>query len=308
MNQHPYLSIGLPVYNGEDFIEQALDSILAQTFSDFELIISDNASTDRTAEICRAYAAHDARVSYFVHDHNRGAAPNFNFTYQQARPTKYYKWLAHDDICKPTYLECCINVLEADTTVVLAYPQTAEINASCEIVRMPDICYDCAHPDAYQRFKTWLLQYHRCFEFFGVIRKTELDTTGLLGNYSGADIVLLAELLLRGRFQEVPERLFLRRHHPGLFQGGDLPPGHLRTPWFDTRKANRIVFPAWRLLQGYVGAVTRSPLPLGSRVKAYGKVLWWMRLKWRPLLQDLRIAARQVRSTHSLKRKLQRYP
>src|SRR6185436_17133561 len=98
----PLLSIGLPVYNGQKFITNAVDAILAQTFADLELIICDNCSTDQTEAICRAYAAHDSRVHYYRNEQNIGATNNFNRTFSLATG-KYFKWATHDDIIQPTY-------------------------------------------------------------------------------------------------------------------------------------------------------------------------------------------------------------
>src|SRR5688572_28337892 len=94
----PLVSIGLPVYNGERFLSEALDSLLGQTLADFELIVSDNASTDRTAEICLAYAARDARVRYVRQQTNIGAIRNWNFVARQARG-QYFKWASANDFC-----------------------------------------------------------------------------------------------------------------------------------------------------------------------------------------------------------------
>jgi glycosyltransferase involved in cell wall biosynthesis len=78
----PRLSIGIPVFNGEEFLPELLDSLLAQTFSDFEIVICDNASSDRTAQICCEYASRDARIRYFRNDTNLGALPNYNRTFE----------------------------------------------------------------------------------------------------------------------------------------------------------------------------------------------------------------------------------
>ena len=94
----PRVSIGLPVYNGENYMAAAIDSLLAQTFTDFELIISDNASTDATEQICRDYAHRDGRIRYYREEVNRGAAWNFTHTFELARG-EYFKWHAHDDLC-----------------------------------------------------------------------------------------------------------------------------------------------------------------------------------------------------------------
>jgi glycosyltransferase involved in cell wall biosynthesis len=116
----PRVSIGLPVYNGERFLKDALDSILSQTYRDFELIISDNASSDHTEEICRRYAARDERVRYYRYDNNVGAARNFNRVFQLSRG-EYFKWAAHDDICSPGFLQRCVKILDSDTAVVVCF-------------------------------------------------------------------------------------------------------------------------------------------------------------------------------------------
>src|SRR5688572_7662493 len=123
----PKVSIGLPVYNGENYLSQALDSLLGQTYSDFELIISDNGSTDRTQEICRAYAIKDRRVRYFRSATNRGAAWNFNNVFALSSG-KYFKWAAHDDICAPEFLERCLEVLECDPGIVVCFPKTMQMD------------------------------------------------------------------------------------------------------------------------------------------------------------------------------------
>ena len=107
MKNAPKVSIGIAVFNGENFLESALRSILAQTFEDFELIISDNASTDRTADICEQYASQDGRVLYLRQPANLGAQPNYNLLVGQARG-RYFKWAAHDDMLAPTFLERCV--------------------------------------------------------------------------------------------------------------------------------------------------------------------------------------------------------
>src|SRR5579875_956335 len=108
----PHVSIGVPVYNGERYLAQALDSILAQTFSDYEIIISDNGSTDATPDICRMYAAQDPRIKFHRHDHNRGSAWNYNRVFELSSGT-YFGWLSHDDVYDPRFLERCVEVLDS---------------------------------------------------------------------------------------------------------------------------------------------------------------------------------------------------
>ncbi len=121
------VSLGVPVYEAERFLEETMDSLLAQTLADFEIVISDNASTDPTEEICRPYADADPRVRYVRHEDNRGASWNHTFLALEAR-APYFKWAAADDVCEPTYLERCVEVLENDASAVLCQPKTIEID------------------------------------------------------------------------------------------------------------------------------------------------------------------------------------
>ena len=106
----PRVTIGLPVYNGENYLAAAIESLLSQTFTDFELVICDNGSTDRTEQVCRAYAARDARIRYYREVENRGLAWNFSRTFELARG-EYFKWHAHDDLCGPTLLRGALEAL-----------------------------------------------------------------------------------------------------------------------------------------------------------------------------------------------------
>jgi glycosyltransferase involved in cell wall biosynthesis len=214
MNSHPCVSVGLPVYNGEAFLDVALNAILAQTFTDFELIISDNASTDRTEEICRAYAAQDSRIRYERQPQNLGAAWNFNHVFQLARG-QYFKWAAHDDLIAPTALERCVEQLDRDPSTVLCASQVACINWQGDTI--PTKCdprdrnLDSAQPSL--RFQGILIQSFWCYEIFGLIRASALRKIGPMANHYGSDRSTLAALALQGRFAEVPEVLFMRRFH-----------------------------------------------------------------------------------------------
>lgn len=156
INNKPYISIGLPVYNGENFLRETLDSILAQTFKDFELIISDNASTDNTAAICRAYASQDRRVCYYRNEHNLGAAPNYNRVFELSNG-KYFKWAAHDDLYAPEYLEQCIKILESNSEIVLCYSPVIFIdNQGKELRKSASELLNLSSPKAPERFQEYL--------------------------------------------------------------------------------------------------------------------------------------------------------
>lgn len=229
------LSIGLPVYNGENYLEEAIDCLLGQTFADFELIISDNASTDGTEEICRRYADSDSRVRYVRQQTNRGAGWNFSETFRLARG-EYFKWAAHDDLCAPTFLAACVERLDADPGLILcstrslvidddgwlieadapADPHTPDfqgVSVAMEAERLRRL----ASPRPSERYLGLLVYSIRCYEIFGVIRSEAMRRTGLHRPYNGAEKVLLAELSLQGRFAEIDEPLFYSRWHGARF-------------------------------------------------------------------------------------------
>jgi glycosyltransferase involved in cell wall biosynthesis len=291
------VSIGLPVFNGESYLQAAVDSLLAQTFTDFELILSDNGSTDRTPAICQAYAAQDVRVRYTRVAENRGAAWNFNHVFHLARGA-YFKWAAHDDLLAPDYLEKCVAVLDRDPSVVVCHSQVMIIDGNDQPIREDDVRLDTAALQPWRRFRELLLKYHLCFDIFGVIRRRALEQTPLMGNYSHGDGVLLNRLALHGRFHQIPEVLFFSRMHGrqsmhvyGVYQPGDND-YHQYTVWFDPGKRGRLIFPTWRILGEHLRTVWQAPIGWGAKVLCFAFTGRWAIRRRRPLYYDLRQAAR----------------
>jgi glycosyltransferase involved in cell wall biosynthesis len=272
---NPRMSIGLPVYNGENYLEQVLDSLLGQTYRDFELIISDNASTDRTQAICRAYAATDGRVRYFRNVTNLGAAKNYNRVFELSSG-EYFKWAAHDDTCAPDFLVKCIDVLNRDPSVVLCYTRMIDIDEHGKHVRTTRtaLAADSIKPN--ERFRGIIHGGHQCAEVFGVIRTSILCKTPLISNYADCDRVLLAEIGLYGRFHEVPEVLFFHRVHPGT--SVRMYPGRVtRAQWYDPKLAGRVLFPRSRQFFEYLLTIKRSPLTWSERALCYLAMCGWLR-------------------------------
>jgi len=209
----PRVSVGVPVRNGERFLVETLDSLLAQTFTDFELIISDNASTDKTEAICREFAAKDSRVRYYRSPQDVGLANNYNALFARAEGD-YFKWAAADDIHEPEYLARCLEVLERDPSVVLAYGKTRFIDENGGPLSNTDPGFDLRSDAAPERLRYVIYAEHWVNAIFGLIRKEVLAKTSLLPSYPGADYALLGELAVRGKFFEVHEPLLLRRLHP----------------------------------------------------------------------------------------------
>jgi glycosyltransferase involved in cell wall biosynthesis len=209
----PRLSVGLPVYNGERFLRQAIDSVLNGSFQDLELIVSDNCSTDETESIAHAYASRDPRVRYVRNDRNIGPVANFNQAFRLARGD-YFKWLAYDDICGPELLARCVAVLDDGPSVALCSARFSEIDASGHRIADQPYRIDLSSTKPHVRLGNLLCTSKGHPILYGVIRSSVLRTTGLLANYHGSDRALIAALALRGRLLEIPEELWESRDHP----------------------------------------------------------------------------------------------
>lgn len=278
---NPPVSIGMPVYNGERFLKEALDSILAQTFENFELIISDNASTDKTQEICKAYAARDRRIKYYRNEHNIGGHRNFNRVFELATG-QYFRWAAHDDICGPECLERCVEVLERNPAVVLCYTKTKLIDEHGTVLGKncdeDPLLTDSPKPQV--RFRNLIIESfakpYRGQQLFGVMRASTLAVTPLLDDYSGADLVLLAILALLGQFYEIPEYLFFNRNHSQRSTGKLMSSPYLRTAWFDPTKEGKFVFHKWSAFRGYLNSINHTPLSLYEKMSCYLHLGVWL--------------------------------
>ncbi|HVM40033.1 MAG TPA: glycosyltransferase family 2 protein [Acidimicrobiia bacterium] len=286
----PRLTIGVPVFNMERFLGEAVRSLLAQDFDDFELVISDNGSTDRTPEIARELEAADPRVRFVRHERNRGAAWNFNYVIHTTE-SELFKWAAADDLYAPTFLARCVEVLDRDPGVVLAYAQTVDVDLDGNVFREWGPLPFATQEDPADRFAQIVVDIRKGFPVFGVMRRAALESTRLHGDYPGCDLVLLAELALLGRFQEVPEPLFLHREHPGRSMNA-YKRERGRAEWFDADKAGAITMPRWRRAAEYVRAVQRSSLSAAQRRTAYAAVARWANANRRWLVWNLGGAAR----------------
>jgi glycosyltransferase involved in cell wall biosynthesis len=209
--QPPKVSIGLPVYNSEPRIEQALDSVLGQDFQDFELVIADNASTDRTQAICRAYAARDKRIRYFCNETNIGVNPNHDRVFHLSQGT-YFTWFADDVEYLPGMLSRCVQAMDAaPPSVVLIYPRCSIIKDGQAITESSQYCIQSEHPRPYKRLEMVIRRVNYVNQFFGLAKRAALAKTQLNGLYASSDYVLLGELALLGEIRELPETLVQRR-------------------------------------------------------------------------------------------------
>lgn len=271
------VSLALPVFNGERYLEQAIESLLTQTFTDFELIICDNASTDGTEAICRRYAALDDRIHYHRNDENLGAARNYNLGFHLSSG-EYFRWAAHDDICAPECLERCVAVLDAQPPVVLCYTKTQVIDEEGRVVGSHDEGLALLESDPVLRHRAFHERFGHttwCDPIFGLMRRDALSRTRLHGNYNSADLILLEELALLGKIYEVPAYLFSRRIHPGISTRANPTPEAI-AEWFDPANRGRIVSPMWTLARQHFLAVKNAPLSTRAKIGCYWQTTRWL--------------------------------
>ncbi|HVB34903.1 MAG TPA: glycosyltransferase family 2 protein [Patescibacteria group bacterium] len=269
----PWVSIGMPLYNAERYLAQTLESILNQTLADFELVISDNGSSDQTEQICRAYAAKDERIRYHREDVNRGAAWNHNRVFALSRG-EYFKWASYDDLLGPEFLERCVAVLDQNPAVVSCCTTFMDIDDFGNPLKNKSSGASKARK-SHQRLRALINKRHSCEEIYGVMRASILRKTPLIAPYVASDQNLLAELALYGEFHEVPEVLFFHRwHSKSTCQLWPSPAN--RSAWFDPRLAGRITAPYWRQGAEYVRSLHRVRLGWKQRMKCYRQILWWL--------------------------------
>lgn len=296
MNHAPRLSVGLPVYNGERYLAESIEAILGQTFEDFELIISDNASSDGTPGICRDYEKADSRVRFLRQSRNIGAAPNHNFLFEQARG-EYFKWAASDDLYARDLLERCVAALDERPDVVLAHSWTAAVDSNGKVIQAMEYPLRTDSPDPAVRLRAMLFGdgnadfgLIRADDQYGVMRARVLRNVPPQGSYYHSDRTQMAEIALQGPFYQVPEWLYFRREHSDR-------PQHA-TPtvrgWcanLDPRRANRFRHPTARLVGefvwGYVAGIGRAPLSATDRMRCYLVLAQWLASKSSPAVRRM---------------------
>jgi glycosyltransferase involved in cell wall biosynthesis len=273
----PPITIGMPVYNGERYLAGAIEAILAQTFADFALVVSDNASNDSTPEIVHEYAERDSRVLYLGHRENRGATWNFNRAFAECR-SPLFKWAAADDLLAPTCLERSFEMLGGAPRDgnVLAAPLTRWIDSDGSLLRDGDDRMDVTEATPHERIRHVVSKITWGNTLFALIVADTLRRTRGLGNYPSSDWVLLSELSLAGRFQVVPEPLFLRREHEAMSRKSQATSLEL-AQWHDPSN----IKPEHELKRVFVellAGIKNAPLPSGEKALCYGfAVAAWTR-------------------------------
>jgi glycosyltransferase involved in cell wall biosynthesis len=296
----PRVSIGLPVYNGQQYLGQSIEALLSQSYQDFELIISDNASTDATADICLRYKKDDARILYIRQPRNIGLAPNHNFVFQQARG-EFFKWASSDDLYGRNLLECCVSALDEHPKVVLAQSYAGSIDGDGNVTQTFEYPLATDLPRASDRFRSILFGGSGLFnkkgiglrdivkdendgiiraeDSYGLIRTEILRKVAPLGSYHHSDRILICEIALNGPFYTTPQWLHFRREYPGRAYRAQ-PTVHGRCVILDPARSSRLRHPAARLIAeyfwGYVAAIRRAPISDAERRECYEHLVQWL--------------------------------
>lgn len=283
----PTLGLALPVYNGERFLAEALESVLAQEFTDWELLVCDNGSTDRTGEIARKYAAADSRIRYVCHERNIGLAPNHTYGFHHTGG-EFFAWVHADNRYHPDYFARCVAELRADPSVSCVHATAQEIDPEGRLGRVWREGLRCDDPDVAVRFRDLTEPDHMCFAFFGVARRAVLADTKLLASFDSADNLTIVELALRGRIRVLDEPLFLHREHPNRVIR-QVPSARSRYLVFDPAWQGRVPFPIVNIGRQFALAVLRAPISTRDKVRCLAELRGWLRVNW---LRILRTCAR----------------
>ncbi|MEZ5851758.1 MAG: glycosyltransferase family A protein [Hyphomicrobiaceae bacterium] len=276
----PRLSIGVPVYNGERFLPILLACLAQQTYEDYEIIISDNASTDRTAEICKAWMERDGRIQYHRNTENIGACANFNRVFELST-APLFKWAACDDTYHPDYLAECVRILDENPDVILAQSDVVCVEASGQpfqrdqktgafVIPGTDLLYYTDPVDigesssATRRFYDVLCRCRSNAQIFGVMRREALAMTALLPTYLGSEKRTVLELALVGRFKQCRRPLFNRCYHPDITEAKVGSKGATYIAGRDIRRSRALT-----MLKSFLGAPNGKPIGWATYLACY---------------------------------------
>lgn len=283
-NRVPTISIGLPVYNGEQFLAGTISRLLAQDFEDFELIIVNNASTDSTDDICRDFAQRDRRIRYYVNSTNIGASPNWNRTFQLARG-EFFKWAMHDDECHLSFLRLCLEThRNAPPNTALVFPKANVIDGEGKTQFTLDepVASSSAHPHK----RLAMVLYHIVYAnaLWGLIRSDMLRRARPAGSIE-ADLVLVVDLCLQGLLVQIPEVLYgLRRYERNATEINRTERALMT--WYNPADAKKkILLPHWdRVFLEYFKCIEHAPLSCRDRLLCTATLLrvgYWRRfMRW----------------------------
>jgi glycosyltransferase involved in cell wall biosynthesis len=281
MERRTPVTIGLPVYNGENFLGEAIASILGQSYGDFRLVISDNCSTDGTQDICRDFTRRDDRIEYHRQERNIGVARNLNFVFQP-KGSEYFKWAAHDDVLLPNFLEETVRLLDEHPDAVIAHGRSQDIDDAGRVKGDFDLSPSLRAMAPSQRL--WAIMWTEYFpEIFGLMRSDAIARTALHGGYPGSDRNFMAQMLLLGNVAYSREVIFQRRDHQGAYVRSQTS-ARAKQAWFDPSVRFRLPPFATRTYH-YRTAIRDADLSPAERSACYGCLSRWIRIRMTEVLR-----------------------
>ncbi|MFT7473555.1 MAG: glycosyltransferase involved in cell wall biosynthesis [Verrucomicrobiales bacterium] len=284
MTTTPRLSIGVPVYNGEDYIAEALTSHLEQDFTDFEIVVSDNCSDDATPQIVKEFVEADPRVSYTRNEDNIGGPANFNRLFRLTSG-ELFRWAAADDRIEPGYLSKVIAMMDDNPEIVIGHADSLLIDPKSEpMLEMDqgflggdgyleaiklhppegDDRFQSPHP--HKRVDAVINNNHRNFYIFGIMRRATMMQTRLHGAFYGGDRTFLVEMAMRGTLEKIPEALFGSRSHAKNSGRNGLNFEELKQ-----HGAQDLSF-ASQVMKGYVSGVRAAGVSKSDEIKSLGVI------------------------------------
>ena len=281
----PLVSIAIPAYNCERYIAQSIESLLNQSFGDFELVISDNASTDGTEAVCRRYAAQDARVRYVRRSENIGGPGNFRYVFSLC-VGKYHKWSTADDHWHPDFVREAVAVLDARPDVVLCYPKTQLIDADGNKIEDYDDNLELDADSARQRHRDLFNRIGLCNAHLGLLRRDAMQKTGLIASHLGSDVDFLAEMVLLGKFHVLPDVRFYRRFHAASSSWARGDAKH-QSAYYAPKAKRMSSVGTWKRFGFQLGLIARSPASAADKLALSIDTLRRMRYDRGNLMREL---------------------
>jgi len=265
-NKEPLVSIGIPVYNEGKFLSKALDSLLNQDYDNFELIISDNASEDDTQEMCLDYATKDKRIFYHRFEKNKGASANFKQVLDLAKG-KYFMWAGGHDLWESDVISRCVDTLENDSEIILAYPRAKRIDPQGNLIGLAANQIDTRGMSPPDRFSHLIWKISGGDLIYGVIRTQALKQIRFKTIWGG-DQAVLAELSLQGTFAHIPETFFYwRRVRDESLEFRKKTVPLMIDPVNGYKKVRKELPELWRELgDEYLAIIERASLPYNDKM------------------------------------------
>jgi glycosyltransferase involved in cell wall biosynthesis len=260
---YPLLTIGMPVFNEERFIDSALVSLRSQDYPNLEILVSDNASTDRTVEICHRHSKDDPRIRIECATENLGVTANFQRTLDMAKGT-YFMWAAGHDLWSPSLLSECAALLEANGQACLAFASSRWIGVDDEPLSKTSGWSDTRDLGAAARFFT--IFWGNMHPVVGVIRTDRLRDCSPIPSMVGGDLILLENLALRGPFLHATHSCWSRREFRVEKHHDDKLKRYASVSTGISRSRFARMFPLLELPLALAKVVMRSKLPIVDRL------------------------------------------